>query len=410
MITDPSGRAIGPSPLPLSDNFARFELETDEAITLHVVTFARRENGGPDLETCGIAIRGNGAPLNRAAHYFVSQPVDPEDDAAIALTESAVADSIALGLTHATNACVQTYPCERVMVSRFESPQLGMHALHAFALDDSRAYVSLVGAEPDPARVLELKDDRATILFSSEELGAITRLAFDGTRGWGATDHAQIFSFDFSGTITSTFARGGTGLTLRVASDGHGTVIVYGEDGVEVLSGSNETQRAAIESLNIKVEFLALSSPDRIVAIADNSLNYFDGASWTVERELAPVVFEEYFDLYVDEEVAAAAGKDERVTFREESTKTWGVLPPIDGDSVSLKSVAGLGDDRFMAVGEVGLAAIYANGVWCAIDTDTTNTLDAVAVAPSGRVAYATGRFSPMTDFAPVLLRFDLPE
>lgn len=410
MITDSGGRVIGPSPLPLDDNFARFDLETDEAITLHVVTFARRENGGPDLETCGIAVRGSGARLNNAAHYFVSSPVDTKNTAEIALTESAVADALALGLTHATNACVESYPCDRVAVTHYPAPLPGVHAFHAFAVDDSRAYVSLVGAETEPARVAALKDDDASILFAVSSLGPISRLAFDGTRGWGATDHAQVFSFDFSGTITSTFARGTSGKALRVASDGRGTVIVYGDPGIEVLSGSNPAQRAAIESLNIKVEFLALASPDRIVAIADNALNYFDGANWTVEREFAPVVFEEYFDLYIDGEIAAAAGKDERIIVRDERTKTWDVLPPIDGDSVTLKSVAGLGEQRYLAVGEVGLAAVYANGVWCTIDTDTTNTLDAVAIAPSGRVAYASGRFSPMTELAPVLMRFELPE
>jgi hypothetical protein len=122
-------------------------------------------------------------------------------------------------------------------------------------------------------------------------------------------------------------------------------------------------------------------------------------------------VFEEFVAVYVDAEVALGAGKYEQVIVRDESARAWRSLPPVSSSaSLTISSIASLGGDRYFAVGEVGLAAVYANNQWCTIDTRTTNRLNAVSIAPSRRTAFAAGNFSVATDNKAVLLRFDLPE
>lgn len=413
LLTGSDGKPIGSTPAVLAGDVWKLELDTKDQLRARVLSFPQVGAGGPDFERCGLAIRGEGSPLPRPERYFVSDPIATTDGSSVTLAEAPAMDADALELTFAAKTCRFTYPCEDVLVFHIASPIATVHAQTAIAVDEHTVLIEMVGDPTQAAKVLALADrTSATVILDEPTLPQPLSMAFDGTQMWSTIYAGKAFTFTLDGTVTSTRAAAGRAGAYRVASDRHGTVIAFGDNGVHVMAGVDDPEkRAAIESLTDETGLVALTSQDRMLANTKAGLYTFDGNVWTLEREMRPSAFEGFQSLSLEADTAGAAGKDSEVIVRDEASHAWTVLPLIDPDTYSeLKSIVSLGGGRWMTVGESGLAAIYQQGVWCTFNTGTTNTLDTIALTPNRHTAYVGGHYSPMTNNVPELMRVDLPE
>jgi hypothetical protein len=381
---------------------------------VHVVTFLTKENGGPDIEGCGLTVRGEGQRLiDYFTGYYVSEELSSEESRDLALSPAPIAESMTLGLSFDQKSCATAYPCELVQVQQISAGFTNTLAPFVEAIDRTRAVAVLQISPEEPVHVLLIDGPSSDRIAEVSDYGVVTGLAYDH-RGeiFLTTEAGWVLTLALDGTITSTLSRGGIARSLGVAAAGDGTVALYGDIGIDVIDGDlTQAEAAKIESTTLDVMRLAFDSKSRALALANAALNFFDGESWVVERENQAVVFEDFFALAIGEDQALVAGKDEDVFRRNEAMGTWSQVQPHDVLSpVNLRGAAALGGDTFMVAGDAGYVGIYRNGVWCQVPTGVTNAIDALSITEDGRVAYAVGRPSVQTQNRPLLIRLQLAE
>lgn len=414
VVTGPDGSPLGPGPRILeTTGLTKLDVETELDFRVHVVTFAKEENGGPDLDGCGLTIRGEGQRLLEYISGYYTANVDGGESADVQLATTAIDTAASLGLSYVEKTCAVGYPCELVRTQTINQSFTGTFAQLVEAIDRDRAVALMQIAEGQPVHLMLIDGTRAERIAEISDYGVGTSIAYDyDGQVWVTTESGWVLSYALDGALTSTLSQGGIDRPLKVVASADKTVAIYGDNGVDVLVPGNMSpaQIDALEASDqLDVEYMHIFTSTRALAVANAGLHYFDGSAWTLERENAPVTFEEFSAITIDDEVAYVAGKNEDVYRRNETDGTWSKVQPHDSPApASLRGVVNLGDGAFMVAGDAGYIGIHQNGVWCTVNTGTTNALDDLAITRDRRTAYVVGRASVQTQNKPVLMRLDL--
>lgn len=226
----------------------------------------------------------------------------------------------------------------------------------------------------------------------------IMSLTFDGARALGTTFDRRSFSVDADGTLVE-----GPAMPMghnRIAA-GPGLVVHYGGAGLMPAVGD-------IPPLSVPVFDVAIIGPARVLAAAGDGLMVYDGTSWRLEHRAE---FLEDLSVGGDEAVLVAVQRDGLVLRRDEGRRVWEEQGTPFGAQIDLKGVTGLGEGRFVVVGQDGLLGLMgSNGRPCTTEPIAPNNFQAISLAPGRRRLYGVlDHNAGQLGDPPAVLWLDLP-
>jgi hypothetical protein len=365
---------------------------------LHILTYPPPDQTGPDFQKCGVAFGGGGGIVNGASHAYVSDVLMAQGGA---LQLHEVDAQIDAGLFN-LNFVSCSYPCDKISIVRL-TPLPGANLDRSIAATrDNIAFFTIdADTTTTTTKIGRIRDnDAEPLMLHFPGQGVGKSIVYDrGSTLYLATASSKIISIDFSGNLVGRFATTSTTPSLSAGTDG--TIVEHGDGGLHVVAA---TAAGRIAPLPGAVDLFALDSINRAVASNSSAFWYWNGTTWSHERDIAASSIENFRGLAIDQDNAVAVGSFGLISQRD-TEGTWKkIAPPPKATAATFVDVRGLGKGRFFAVAEHGYAALWTGQGWCELQLDTTAAFHGMDVDPSGRSVYGVGDGSPG-----IIYRFDLP-
>jgi hypothetical protein len=158
---------------------------------------------------------------------------------------------------------------------------------------------------------------------------------------------------------------------------------------LELTAGSTETRTATIFPNGLWS--LSVLGRNRMLALDPMHLLSFDGARWSPEYA-GPELSAPSPRLAADETLMAFLGQSTTILLRDEHSHRWAQAAPIPH---AARAIVAIGSARLLAVGNLGMIAVYDAGAWCLVESGTTRPLVAVSLSPDRKTAVAVSYGSP---------------
>jgi hypothetical protein len=401
----------GPAILLPSSSVAHEELANPGPIRVFVRTYPEdlRSPLGSTLDVCGVRIGGDTLPL----------PLQPGGDYASGLFDPTVTREVTLHPASAEEgpppdlhfACGgPSHECDGYSAERIDAPP-GLATHQIATASEGLAYFGTnepAGASDSPMTLGRIIGTRADVFLVDRRLHGDTKsLAWNPAASVlrGIDGQGRLFALDASAHFVQPNIDGPFN-EISIGSDGFAVVLDQNEAALTITSSSGALVPAPGYPAGLRK--VAVVDEHRIFATDKSAIFRFDGGTWSADYTIP--LNEPMSGFAADEVLAVYVGATEVVRVRDSMTGRWGAYPTPFNTGAKLRAVAGLGDGRFIVVGDAGQIAVWGGTAWCQIESPVRVALGSVAISPSRTAAFIASDGAIGPNGETYLLRVVLPK